>query len=249
MAQRPGERRLYLLFEAGRTRYALEAVGVVEVARPGPGVETLHGHLKLRDLSELLGGGPEPRPQAALVLDTSPTVAVRVAEVEGVFDASASPRFPLPRRMLPLAAPALRGGLSYEGRLRFEVDTDGVARGLPRSTRRPERVRWGRSGPCLVFDSAGQRFGVPLPVVRQVVAAGGAFNAAPGVGAFVGALAFEGQLCPVFTVAEVEASEPLAVIVEVGGEVLGLSASRADAVAAAEALDGVEVLDVERMFS
>jgi len=244
-----GERRLYVFFEAGRTRYALEAVGVVEVARPPAGAEALHGNLALRDFSQLLGGEEEAGSTTALVLDTSPTLAVRVKDVEGVFDASGDRALPLPRRMIPIAAPALRGGLVHEGRLFFEVDTDGVVRGLPKSTRRPERSTRPATEPCLVFDSGTERLAVPLSRVRQVVPAGPAFNAAPGTGAFLGAIVHQQSLCPVFAVSDTAAPEPLIVLAEAGGELIGLSARRTDGVQPPAALAAVPVLDLERMFS
>jgi len=244
-----GDRRLYVFFEAGRTRYAIEAVGVVEVARPPAGAGTIHGNLVLRDLSELLGGAEESGSTAALVLDTSPTLAVRVKYVEGVFDASGDRALPLPRRMIPLVAPALRGGLVHEGRLFFELDTDGVVRGLPRSTRRPERSTRPATGACLVFDSGSERLAVPLSWVRQVVPTGPAFNAAPGTGAFLGALVHRQSLCPVFAVSDTTAPEALVVLAEAGGELIGLSARRTDGVQQPAALAAVPVLDLERMFS
>lgn len=243
------DRRLYVFFEAGKTRYAIEAVGVLEVARPPADADALHGNLALKDLSRLLGGDAEARPATALVLDTSPTLAVRVRTVEGVFDAAADRLLPLPRRMIPLAAPALRGGLLREGRLSFEVDTDGVARGLPRSTRRPERTTRAPTEACLVFESGTERLAVLLSRVRQVVPAAAAFNPAPGTGAFLGAVAHAGSLCPVFSVSDTTAPEPLIVLAEAGGEVIGLSAQRADGVQQPGALGEVPVLDLERMFS
>jgi hypothetical protein len=243
------ERRLFVFFEAGRTRYAIEAVGVLEVARPPPEADTLHGHLSLKDLSTLLGGEPEARPATALVLDTSPTLAVRVRAVEGVFDTVEDGALPLPRRMIPLVAPALRGGLMHEGKLCFEVDTDGVARGLPRATRRPERTTRPAQEACLVFESGTERLAVPLSRVRQVVPAGDAFNPAPGTGAFLGAVAYANSLCPVFSVSDASAPEPLVVLAEAGGEVIGLSARRADGVQQPAGLAEIPVLDLERMFS
>jgi hypothetical protein len=79
------ERRLCVFFEAGATRYAIEATSVVEVARATQDEETLRGHLAIRDLSVLLGGDPEERPGTIVLLDTSPSVAARARRVEGVF--------------------------------------------------------------------------------------------------------------------------------------------------------------------
>jgi len=240
------ERRLCVFFEAVGTRYAIEAVRVLEVARPEQGDETLHGNLGLRDLASVLGGSPGVALTTALVLDSSPTLAVRVGAVEGVFDSSSLPTVALSRRLIPLLSPAVRGTVLMEERLYFELDADAVARGLPKQTRRPELVTAEASGPCLVFESAEQRFGVPLPMVKQIIGRGESFNAAPGRGAFVGVVGHRDSVFPVFSLTGVEV-EPLIVIIEVGEGGVGLCARRADGVT--RSLEGVTVLDPLRMFS
>lgn len=242
-------RRLCVFFAAGASRYAVEAVSVFEVARPGGDDELAQRHLWLRDLSLLLGGEAEVRPGAALVLDTSPTMAVRVREVEGVFDTEKDTELALSNRLIPLVAPAVSRGLLHEGRLVFELDAQASTRGLPRQTRRPELVTLEAPGPCLVFASGSQRLGILLPRVRQVFRVDARFNHAPGGGAFRGAVAFGQLLCPVFCVSDAEDLEPLIVLLEAGGELLGLSATRAEGVLPAGALGEVRVLDLERMFS
>jgi chemotaxis signal transduction protein len=242
------DRKLYVFFEAGRTRYALEATAVTEVAHPNPGDDSLHGHHALRDLSQLLGGSDEVRPGAAVILDTSPTVAVRVREVGGVFDTSSDLFLSLPGRMIPLVAPAIRGALLHEGELVFELDREGAARGLPRQLKKPVLATLAPTTPCLVFDTGPLRLAVPLPRVLQVVPVGPAFNRAPGEGAFCGAVAHLQQLCPVFRVSDAT-GEPFIVLVEARGELMGLTAARADGVKQADSLGEVPVLDLEQMFS
>lgn len=241
-------RRLHLFFEAGRTRYAIEAVAVAEVARPGRGVETLRGHLPLQDLSELLGGEREVDSAAAVVIDASQTVAVRVRDVGGVFDTSGDAVLPLSGRLIPLVSPAIRGAFLHEDALVFELDADGVGRGLPRQLKRPELAQKDASGPCLVFESGGQRLAVSLERVRHVVQKGRSFNAAPGAGAFCGVVAHLQHLCPVFRLSD-GGPEPLIVLVEVRGELMGVCAAQAEGVKVGEALTGAMVLDVEQMFS
>lgn len=243
-------RPLYVYFSAGCTRYAVEAMGVLEVAQP-LGEGELREHLGLRDFSLLLGGEPERRPSPAMVLDTSPTLAVRIRNIDGVFATPAEARLPLPRRMIPLVAPALRGGLLREGSLSFEVDMEGVNRGIPRSTRRPERIVRSSSAPKLFFESAGERLSVDLSSVLQVLSLGPQFNRAPSAGAFLGAAVYRQRLCPVFSIGVLEGPEAFVIVTEVGGELLGLSSSRVFGSSQPEVGQGqaAAVLDLECMFS
>jgi len=242
-------RRLCALLDAGQSRYCVEAVAVVEVANAPEGEDTLRGHLPLKDLSALLGGLPEVQPGKAVVLDSSPTVALRVARVEGVVDTAGKPTLPLPRRLVPLLSPVVRGGVVLDGRLFFELDAESVGRGLPKQSRRPEVVSREAAAPALVFESGEATLGVPLQAVRQVVARGPGFNPAPSPGAFLGVLVHERQLVPAWSLSGA-GLEDLFVLVEVtGGDRLALSARRADGVRPPERLDGVTVVDLPRTFS
>ena len=242
-------RRLCVFFSAGITRYAVEAVSVLEVARPGTDDELAQRHLWLRDLSLMLGGDPEVRPGAALVLDTSPTMAVRVRDVEGVFDTANDPELALSNRIISLVAPAVSRAVLHEDRLVFELDAQASTRGLPRQLRRPELACLEPTSPCLVVRSGTARLAIPLPHVLQVTAVGTRFNHAPGFGAFRGAMAFEQQLCPVFCLTDAPALESFVVLVELGGETLGVTASEAEGVRPSSSLQEVHVLDLERMFA
>jgi hypothetical protein len=242
-------RRLCVFFSAGVTRYAVEAVSVLEVARPGTDDELAQRHLWLRDLSLMLGGAAEVRPGAALVLDTSPTMAVRVREVEGVFDAAGDPELVLSNRLITLVAPAVSRAIVHEDRLVFELDAQASTRGLPRQIRRPEVATLEPTSACLLVRSGTVRLAIPLPQVLQVTAVGTRFNHAPGAGAFRGAMAFEQQLCPVFCLTDAPALESFVVLIELGGELLGLTASEAEGVRQPSSLQEVHVLDLERMFA
>jgi chemotaxis signal transduction protein len=243
------DRRLAVFFSAGATRYALDAVRVLEIARAGAdGALQVSQHVPVKDLSLLLGGDEEPEVSAGIVLDLSPTVAVRVKQVEGVFDTAALPRWKMQGRLIRLVAPAIVGALEYEGRLVFELDAEGAARGLPRQQKPLERhVREDAGG--LVFTVQGERLAVPLSSVVQVIEATHAFNRAPNAGSFLGAAVHRGQLCPVYTVGPLGLVQPYVVLFEVAGELLGLSASQVEGVRTGPALLGATILDVGRMFS
>lgn len=243
------DRRLCVFFSAGATRYALDAVRVLEVARAGPdGQLHLPEDLPLRDLALLLGGDEEALATAGVILDTTPRVALRVKQVDGVFDASPLQRWPIQGRLIRLLAPAVSSALEYEGRLVFELDADGTARGLPRQLKPLERHL--REAPsALVFSVQGERLALPLTSVVQVIEATHAFNRAPNAGSFLGAAVHRGQLCPVFTVGPLGLVEPYVVIFEAAGELLGLSAGQVEGVRSGPSLAGAPILDVGRMFS
>ncbi|MDX2013941.1 MAG: defective in fruiting DifE [Myxococcaceae bacterium] len=241
------ERRLCVFFEAGRTRYALEATSVLEVARPQGDDETFRGHLGIRDLSELVGGGPEVRPGTVVVLDTSPTVAARTLRVDGVFDVSGHLALPLSSRLVPLLAPVVKQGLVSEAGLSFELDVAQLVRGLPRPQKRLEVATGEAKGPCLVFDSGARRFAVGLSDVSQVASRGVMFNPAPGVGSFLGVLMHQQRLVPAFSLTSDEA-EALLVVVELASGPVAVSASRAHGVKSPDALGEATVIDVVATF-
>ena len=238
-----------MFFSAAATRYALDAVRVLEVARATEeGTLQLSQHLPVRDLSLLLGGEEEPHVAAGVVMDVSPTLALRVKQVEGVFDCTSLPRWPVQGRLVPLLAPAIASAMEYEGRLVFELDADGAARGLPRQLKPLERHH--RTDPsALVFTVQGERLAIPLHHIVQVIEAGAQFNRAPNAGSFLGVALHRGELCPVFTVGPLGLVQPFVVLFEVGGDLLGLSASQVEGVRSGASLVGASVLDVGRMFS
>jgi chemotaxis signal transduction protein len=241
------ERQLAVFFEAGSTRYAVEAVRVTEVARPDESEVTLRGHLTLRDLSALLGGGREQRPGTAIVLDTSPTVAVRVREVEGVFDVSTSRHFALPDRLISALSPAVKGAWLREERLVFELDVGGATGAQAPSPGPLSLVTSPLAlGPCLVCQAGGGRFALPLPQVRQVVPVGRSFNPTPGHGSLVGVLVHDDAVCPVYSLGAPD--EVFVVVVEVGGAVVGLGIKGAEGVRAPQALGDARVIDLDRTF-
>src|SRR4029078_6605151 len=123
--------RLCLLVDAGTTRFAIPATSVLEVATADASGAAQKSHLQLKDLSELLGGPKEVRPGTAIILDTSPTLAVRVRRVREVMDVGAAPLLKLPRRRADRLEPAVRGVVQCGAELFFELDVDAVARGVP----------------------------------------------------------------------------------------------------------------------
>lgn len=248
---------LSLLVSAGRARYAIEATHVVEVAQPDVKSDTLHGHLHLKDLSALMGGSFEHRPGSAVVLDTSPTLALRVREVLEVINVSEKPRHSLPRRLMQHLSPIVAAVIETPRGLFFELDVELLHRGLdigpPELFDGPSLPVQEESERSLVFESMGRQWALPLVAVSQVVAAGDRLCPLPQDGSLKGLILHQQHLWPVYSLpglmGQVAEVEPLAVLVEVLGEGLGILASKACGVHERGSLQGAQVVDLQRLFS
>jgi hypothetical protein len=227
-------RRLCLLLEAGDTRWCVEATSVTEVAAPGPDETSLRGVLEIQDLSVLLGGEPESTPGMVVVLDVSPTLAVRVSSIVEVADVTRAVHFVLPSGLGESLTALSHSAVLYKDRLYLELGAEvlphapGAVKPPPRPTLHlfgfpPER--------SLVFESQGRLFGLPLPFISQVVMRGPSFSALPGRGGAIAGLMPHGpSLWPLYSVPALLGGQALAedflVLAEVEGHTLGLCASR-----------------------
>lgn len=263
-------RRLCLLFEAGESRFAVEATAVVEVASPDEDGKSIRGHLELEDLSELLNGPPEVRPGMGVVLDVSPTLAARVRRIVEVADVARDPFFMLPPGVRDAMAALARGAILHGGRLYLEL----IAEALPRlpaqlPTAAPRAVILLESPPerGLIFESQGVLYGLPLSVVSQVVPRSESFCLLPSRrGPALGLFPHAQALWPVYSFAGLLGGlgepEPLLVLSELAGQSVGFCASRvlgvhqdfrrAESRGEFEASNlprGALFLDLQRMFS
>ncbi len=242
----------FLLFESGATRFVLPAASVLEVAPPDASGATLHGHHPLRDLSVRLGGAEEERPGVALLLDTSPTLALRVARVYGLADLSPERSLRLPKRLAAGLEPMVRSALAHDERLWLELDPEALVRtGRSPSAFRVVEPFAAASGRCLFFESFGRQVALPLAQVAQVVPADGKLVRFPDGWPAEGLVLHAQALWPVYALGpmlgEPRASEPLIVLAHLRDEPVGLTASAALGVQ--EAGEGRQLLDLERMFS
>lgn len=219
----------------------------MEVARAPAAEDTFRGHLPVKDLSSLLGGDPETRPGTLVVLDSSPTIAARTRQVEGVFDASAHLALPLPSRLVPLLAPAIKQGLVSETGLTFELDGAHVTRGLPRPQRRLELLTAAPHGPALVFETGPLVLALPLVFVSQVTAKTHMFNPAPGTSSFLGVLMHQQRLVPAYSLSS-ESPEALFLVAELPDGPVALAASKAHGVRHQAALGDAQVIDAIAIF-
>ncbi len=225
---------------------------MLEVAQPDATGNTLHGHHALKDLSSRLGGEPEVRPGVALLLDTSPTLAIRVARVYGVADLAAEKGLRLPKRLGAALEPTVKAALEHEGRLWLELDPES----LVKASRAPAAFRVVEpfapaSGRCLLFESCGRKLALTLDQVAQVVPADQKLVRFPDGWPAEGLVIHQGQLWPVYALGsmlgEPRVQEPLIVLAKVRDEPVGLSAARALGVQTAT--EGTQLLDLERVFS
>ncbi|WP_093524449.1 chemotaxis protein CheW [Stigmatella erecta] len=234
MAPFESGRRLCLLVEAGDTRYAIEATSVMEVALPGEDGSNLRGMWEVKDLAALLGGPPENVPGMVVVLDVSPTLAVRVRSVVEVADVARAPFFLLPPGLGDTLAPLSRGAVLHKERLYLELIPEALSQGgapLFQPLRRPIHLAQTPPERALVFESQGRLFGLPLSLVSQVMARGESFSMLPArSGPVAGIFPHAQILWPVFSapalLGERAEAEPFFVLTEPAGHNVGLCANR-----------------------
>jgi len=263
-------RRLCLLFEAGESRFAVEATAVAEVASPDEDGRSIRGHMELSDLSLALSGPPEVRPGMGVVLDVSPPLAVRVRRIVEVADVARDPFFMLPPGVGVGLAALVRGVILHGGKLYLELIAEALPRLASQRPSAPPRTVLLLEAPPergLVFESQGVLYGLPLGVVSQVVPWSEAFCALPSRrGPALGLFPHAQALWPVYSLAGllggVGEPEPLLVLSELAGQSMGLGASRmlgvhrdfrrAESRGEFEASGlprGALFLDLQRMFS
>jgi hypothetical protein len=222
------------MFETGDIRCALEATSVVEVAPPDEGGQTLHDVHVLQDLSTLLGGPPEAGPGMALVLDVSPTLAVRIKSVLEVADVAKAETFLLPPGLGESLAVWARGALLHAGKLYLELVADALPHQRSRSTAPPSRAVFVSErvpDRALVFESQGRLYGLPIAFVSQVIPVGPAFCPFPTrEGPVSGLFPHAQMLWPIYSVAGLlggpAVKEAFFVLTELAGQNVGLCASR-----------------------
>lgn len=258
------------MVEAGEARYAIEATSVIEVAAASAPSRNLRGVLDLQDLSLLLGGDAEPGNSLLLLLDVSPTVALRVRSVEEVADVARVPFFLMPPGVSDRLAGVCRGALLHKGKLYLELRVEALANCESRSVKVPTRPAYfveSLPDRALVFESSERFFGLPLSWVSQVVSTLDGFCLLPGQGGeVVGLLPHAQVLWPICSapgiLGEQAPAEALVILSELAGQNMGLSASRVLGVHSQfEATDvpgafrapglakPVLFLDLQRMFS
>ncbi len=206
----------------------------MEVAAPGPDESSLRGVLEVKDLSVLLGGEPEQVPGMIVVFDVSPTLAVRVRSIVEVADVASAAHYLLPPGLGSSLAALSRSALLHKERLYLELNAEALPHapgGVGPLPERPVRFVEAPPGRSLVFESQGRLFGLPLPLVSQVVMRGPAFSALPGrAGAVAGVMPHGQALWPLYAAPALlggrAVAEEFLVLAEVGGQPLGLCASR-----------------------
>lgn len=227
-------RRLCLLFEAGPCRYAVEATAVTEVATPDPDGRTLRGSLELKDLTVLLGAGEDERPGMAVVLDVSPTLALRVRRVHEVVDVARDPYFGIPPTLGEALAFVSRGAIFHGNELFLELKPEAVPQQPLRRPPPPPRPVFMCDQPpdrALVFESQGVLWGLALTMVSQVVASTAAFLPLPApYGAVAGVFPHNQSLWPVLSAPALiggrASCEQLFILAELAGQSAGLCAGR-----------------------
>jgi chemotaxis signal transduction protein len=246
--------RLGIAFDVGNARLLLDALSVLEVARPPPEATMLRGQQPLIDLAELLGGVAAGAGGPVLVLDSSPTLALRVDRVREVVGLDPQARRDLPGRFAEACDGLYSCAFVLEEQLFLELSAETLARGKPAAAQRLFRVTSGiEPARALVFNSQGLPLAAPLEQVLQIIPRSGAYCATLRAEPFTGLVLHRGALCPVVSVpgliGTTAREEALIVLIETGQERLGVFASKALGVREGSRLGSATVLDLGRMFS
>jgi chemotaxis signal transduction protein len=228
--------RLCVLFQAQEGHFAVEASSVAEIATPDHDGRAIRGVVELVDLCRLLGGREdEARPGMGLVLDTSPTLGVRVRRIIEIADVAKAPFFQLPARA-QRALPGVRGAVLFKERLFLELGPEALAQVRPASALEPRaqpKAIFFAEAPdrALVFESEDRLFGIPLALVSQVVNMGGGFCPLDVSEASVlGILPHAQGIWPLYSPSGLMGRpgrvEPLCILTELAGQNVALTARR-----------------------
>lgn len=246
-------RRLCVLLEAGEARYAIEASSVQEVFTPKSG--RAPAGLELQDLCELLGGARQQDPAAGLVLDVSPTLAISVGRVVEIADVARAPFHQLPASLSPRLAAFIRGAIEHGQKVYLELVPELLAQRppLPAAPARPVLTLEELPAKALVIESGGQRFGIPLPWVSQVIPKSPGACRLPTASDALEVQVHGQALWPVFSTAALiggaPVDEPLRVLTELAGQNVALTAHAALGVQGPFKEGELLFLDLQRMFS
>jgi hypothetical protein len=226
--------RLCLLVTASGVRCALEATSVVEVAPGSEADGRARRFQPITDLSALLGGRAQSGAGMAILLDSSPPIALRVSEVLGVSDVSRAPFLQLPPELTALPQGAVRGALVFDGKVFLELRADALGRLKP-SPNPPTATKPALltevAERALVFESNQVLYGLPLTFTSQVVAMSEAACPMPiDDHPIVAIMPHQNTLWPVYSVPRLlgqnGVSEPFVVLAEPAGRSVGLLAER-----------------------
>lgn len=207
----------------------------MEVAAPGSDSDSLRGVFEVKDLSALLGGSPVAGAGMVVVLDVSPTLAVRVGAVVEVADVARAPFFLLPPGLGDGLAAVIRGVVLHKDRLYLELISDAlpVRAGLAVAPAPPRAIFLCEARPerSLVFESQGRLYGLPLNLVSQVVNRDESFSALPAPGGPVAGIFPHAQvLWPICSAPGLlggeSVTEAFFVLTELAGQSIGLCAGR-----------------------
>jgi len=170
----------------------------------------------------------------ALVLDVSPTLALRIKAVIEVADVAKAELFLLPPGLGESLSVWSRGALLHGDRLFLELVADALPHQAGRALGPPSRpvfVFEAVPERALVFESQGRLYGIPIGLVSQVIPAGPAFCAFPRRdGPVAGFFPHAQMLWPIYSAAGLlggtALKEGFFVLTELAGQNVGLCASR-----------------------
>ena len=206
-----------MLVDAGGTPCALDALCV-------RGVQGVDGAPALRDLSQLLGGGPEAQPGLAVALEVPAGMVLRVRQVHGVVDVAGARSHLLPAGVSRRLGRVARGALELEGGLYLDVDLLTLDGALPVPEPPAADVVSGEplEGRTLVFRAGERAWALPLSAVTHVMQSPGM---CPTPGRSAALVSHGGALWPLFALGRTTRNMATVVLAEHLGRPVGLLAS------------------------
>jgi hypothetical protein len=236
-----------VFFVAADVRYCVSATSVAEIARLPPRQETLRGHLPVSEFGTHLGAVPTGNSESVIVFEGEQTWAARVDDVIGAYDSVACGRPPSNARLQKLLSPYAEALLIHQASLWVELTAQAIGH-KPQLVEPPEWRFGAPSNEALTLTSGGDKYAVPFSSVVQVVLLERHFTWLPSVHRRAGALHFRERavaLCG----PNLRGIPRWAVLVDAGGETVGLVADAVGQVEKGLQADDARFIDVPVTFS
>jgi chemotaxis signal transduction protein len=257
MSTLPAERKA-LLFSAGGVRFGLRLSQVREIVTAEPDAAEVRlrgGTAPLLPVAVTLGLAPGPG-AFALVIETTPPLALRADVLHGIVDLAEAEVFRLPARTALPDPPPYLGAVVTRGEVALELDVSALGWAPLQPAEEVLRVAFAPDRPPepeLRFARGGRVYAAPVSLLVQVLEAVRIWPVPLGPGSHLGLLYHGRALHPVFDVA-LARGDPApggaakVLLLDVGGTAVGLVAERVLGVGESRAGEEPERLVWDALF-